>query len=143
MKFSLKPFFCRLRTAREYRAAVQAVSCMIDRGDELSPKEVDYLDLLGTLVEDYERRMAPEVYDEIARPVTPVQAIEWAMDKQGLRQKDLCPYIGSESMVSAVMNGQRGLSKAMIYNLHEGLDIPYEQLIVKPVRSGYRKVAMF
>jgi len=143
MKFSLKPFVCRLRNADEYHAAVKSVSALIDRGDDLSEKEVDYLDLLGTLVEDYEKRAAPEVYEEMARPISPIQAIEWTMDKHGLRQKDLCPYIGSESTVSAVMNGQRALSKAMIYNLHEGLDIPYELLIVKPAKPKYRKVAMF
>jgi len=143
MKFSIKPFVCRLRNATEYRAAVKKVSALIDRGDDLSEKEVDYLDLLGTLVEDYEKRMAPEMYEEMAKPISPIQAIEWTMDKHGLRQKDLCPYIGSESMVSAVMNGQRALSKAMIYNLHEGLDIPYDLLIAKPERPKYRKVAMF
>ena len=66
------------------------------------------------------------------------------MDKMGLRQKDLCPYIGSEPLVSAVMNGTRALSKAMIVNLHEGLGIPYEDLMVRPERKpSYRKVAMF
>lgn len=143
MKFSLKPFFCRLRNADEYHDAVRKVSVLIDRGDSLTQKEVEYLDLLGTLVEDYEKRTAPEVYEEIAKPVTPVQAIEWTMDKHGLRQKDLCPYIGAESTVSAVMNGQRSLSKAMIYKLHEGLGIPYELLIVKPKKTAYRKIAMF
>ena len=64
--------------------------------------------------------------------------------KTGLRQKDLCPYIGSEPLVSAVMNGTRALSKAMIVNLHEGLGIPYEDLMVRPERKpSYRKVAMF
>ena len=48
----------------------------------------------------------------IQRPVTPVEAIAWAMDKQGLQQKDLWPYIGSESLVSAVMNGTRSLANA-------------------------------
>jgi len=142
MKFSLKPFVCRLRNATEYRAAVKMVSALIDRGDDLTKKEVDYLDLLGTLVEDYEKRMAPEVYEEMEKPISPIQAIEWTMDKHGLRQKDLCPFIGSESMVSAVMNGQRALSKAMVYNLHEGLDIPYDLLITKQEKPKYRKVAM-
>lgn len=143
MKFSLKPFFRKIRTADEYHAATKSISQMIDRSEELTPKEVDYLDLLGTLVEDYEKRMAPEVYADLNKPITPIQAIEWTMDKHGLRQKDLCPYIGSEATVSAVMNGTRGLSKAMIYNLHEGLGIPYEHLISKPSKPSYRKVAMF
>ena len=144
MKLSLKPYFCRIKSKAEYRSATRTISEMIERGDSLTKKEVDYLDLLGTLVEDYEKRQAPEVYEEIHKPVTPVEAICWTMDKMGLKQKDLCPYIGSEPLVSAVMNGTRALSKAMIVNLHEGLGIPYEDLMVRPERgSSYRKVAMF
>jgi len=142
MRMSLRPFFCRIKTKSEYRASVKKISEMIDRGDSLSRSENDYLDLLGTLVEDYEKRACPEVYEEVQKPVTPVQALSWAMDRQGLRQKDLCPYIGSEQLVSAVMNGTRSLSKAMIVNLHDGLGIPYEDLMPRASRPRYRKVAM-
>jgi len=59
-----------------------------------------------------------------------------------LIQKDLSPYIGSPQLVSAVMNGTRALSKMMIINLHDGLGIPYEQLLCAPPKPRYRKVAM-
>ena len=142
MRMSLKPFFCRIKTKSEYRASVKKISELVDRGDSLSKAENDYLDLLGTLVEDYEKRACPEVYEEVQKSVTPVQALAWAMDRHGLRQKDLCPYIGSEPLVSAVMNGTRSLSKSMIVNLHDGLGIPYEDLMSPPERPRYRKVAM-
>ena len=67
---------------------------------------------------------------------------EGVKDRHGLRQKDLCPYIGSEPLVSAAMNGTRSLSKPMIVNLHDGLGIPYEDLMTPPERPRYRKVAM-
>lgn len=143
MRLSLKPFFCRIKTRGEYRASVRKLSDMIDRGEKLTKAETDYLDLLATLVEDYERRECPEVYEEIRQPVTPVEAIAWAMDKQGLKQKDLCPYIGSESLVSAVMKGTRALSKSMIVRLHEGLGIAYEDLLSgTAAKTAYRRVAM-
>lgn len=143
MKITLKPFFCRIKTKSEYHASVKKISELMDRGDSLSKAENDYLDLLGTLVEDYEKRMAPEVYEEIRNPVSPIEALAWTMDKHGLKQKDLCPYIGSEPLVSAVMNGTRSLSKTMIVNLHEGLGIPYEDLLAPSDESRrYRKVAM-
>lgn len=143
MRLSLKPFFCRIKTKGEYRASVKKLSDMVDRGDALTKAENDYLDLLATLVEDYERRMCPEVYEEIQTPVSPVEAIAWAMDKQGLKQKDLCPYIGSEPLVSAVMKGTRALSKSMIVRLHEGLGIAYEDLLShEAAKTAYRKVAM-
>lgn len=143
MRLSLQPFFCRIKTKSEYRASVKRLSEMIDRGDALTKAENDYLDLLATLVEDYERRACPEVYEEIQKPVTPIEAIAWAMDKQGLKQKDLCPYIGSEPLVSAVMKGTRSLSKSMIVRLHEGLGIAYEDLLSgAAAKPAYRKVAM-
>ena len=42
------------------------------------------------------------------------------------------PYIGSASKVSEVLNRKRPLSVAMIWALHEGLDIPAEVLLQKP-----------
>ena len=68
MKLSLKPFLCRIKTKSEYRASVKKLSDMIDRSDTLTKAENDYLDLLATLVEDYERHECPEVYEEIQRP---------------------------------------------------------------------------
>ena len=108
-------------------------------GINLNKEELEYLDLLGTLVEEYEQRTSPEAYTAIAAPVAPVEAIRWAMDRHGFKQKDLCPYLGSESVVSAVLNGQRSLSKAMIVRLHDGLGIPYENLIsLPPAKAGRR-----
>lgn len=39
------------------------------------------------------------------------------MDQQGLKQKDLEPYIGSKSKVSEVLSGRRELSLTMIRKL--------------------------
>ena len=65
------------------------------------------------------------------------------MDRHGLRQKDLGPYIGSEQLISAIMNGAKKLSKSMMVKLHEGLGIPYENMMEVPATPRYRKVAMF
>ena len=51
--------------------------------------EGDELDLLVTLVELYEEKQFP-----IALP-SPVEAIRFRMEQQGLKPKDLVPYIGS------------------------------------------------
>ena len=144
LKKLLKPFRRKLTTEAEYDNAVKTLSTLLDREPMLNKEELEYLDLLGTLVEEYERRTSPEVYADIDIPVAPIDAIRWAMDRNGFMQKDLCPYIGSESVVSAVLKGQRSLSKAMIVRLHEGLGIPYENLLPVPrakPRSSLRRVA--
>ena len=48
------------------------------------------------------------------------------MEQEGLRPKDLVPYIGSKSKVSEVLSGQRPLSLTMIRKLVTGLHFPAE-----------------
>lgn len=128
------PVTKNLTTEDEYQAALATIAALVDKGDATTPEETAYLDLLGTLVEDYERRHFQEVEEAVARPVSPAEAIRWAMDRHGLRQRDLAPIIGSESLVSSVLSGRRELSKTMIVRLHEALGIPFEHLL--PQRSG-------
>ena len=59
-------------------------------------------------------------------------AIRFRMDQQGLKQKDLEPYIGSKSKVSEVLSGRRELSLTMIRKLVAGLGIPAEALLRQP-----------
>ena len=138
LKKLLKPFRRKLTTEAEYDNAVKTLSTLLDREPMLNKEELEYLDLLGTLVEEYERRTSPEVYAEIDIPVAPIDAIRWAMDRHGLRQKDLAPLIGSESLVSSVLAGRRSLSKSMISRLHDALGIPFEHLFepARPRRLG-------
>lgn len=138
----LKPFTKNISTKAEHEAALRAIAVLVDKGDATTREETAYLDLLGTLVEDYERRNGRELEEAVARPVTPVEAIRWAMDRHGLKQKDLAPLIGSESLVSSVLAGRRQLSKAMIARLHDGLGIPFEHLFATPARTPlFRRVA--
>lgn len=83
----------------------------------------DELELLTKLVEIYEEEKYP-----IDLP-SPVAAIKFRMEQQGLKNKDLIPFIGSKSKVSEVLSGKRALSLNMIRKLHEGLGIPAEVLI--------------
>jgi len=143
LKKLLKPFRGKIKTQDEYEERLRTFSLLMDKGESLTEEEADYMDLLGTLLEDYEHSQHPELDEDVLHNVTPVDAIRWAMDRYELKQKDLCRYIGSPQLVSAVMNGNRALSKAMIVKLHEGLGIPYEQLLQAPAKPRYRKVAMF
>jgi HTH-type transcriptional regulator/antitoxin HigA len=85
--------------------------------------EYDEMEILATLVEAYENKHYP------IGPASPVEAIRFRMEQQGLTPRDLEVYIGKSGRVSEVLNGKRPLSLRMIRNLHEGLHISYESLL--------------
>jgi HTH-type transcriptional regulator/antitoxin HigA len=113
-----------IKTDREYKAVMARVDEVFDARPG-TPKG-DELELLLLLVETYEKEAFP-----IDLP-HPIAAIRFRMDQQGLKQKDLEPYIGSKSKVSEVLNGQRELSLTMIRKLVTGLGIPAEVLLRGP-----------
>jgi HTH-type transcriptional regulator/antitoxin HigA len=73
-----------------------------------------------------------ELYEEKAYRINlpdPITAIRFRMEQQGLKAKDMVPYIGSAPKVSEVLSGKRRLSLTMIRNLVNGLGIPAEVLL--------------
>lgn len=112
-----------IKSDSDHQAALARLDELFDLDPAPGSAESDEIDVLALLIETYEKEAFP-----IDLP-SPVEAIKFRMDQQGLAQKDLVPYIGSKSKVSEVLNGKRALSLKMIRNLHQGLDIPYEVLI--------------
>ncbi|MBT7299940.1 MAG: hypothetical protein HN849_10525, partial [Victivallales bacterium] len=80
--------------------------------------ELDELELLSLLVEQYEDKAFP-----IDLP-SPIAAIKFRMEQEGLTQANLVPYMGQKSRVSEVLAGKRKLSLTMIRKLHAELGIP-------------------
>jgi HTH-type transcriptional regulator / antitoxin HigA len=79
---------------------------------ENSTKEEEkYAEVLMTLIEAYEgaHYSIPDA--------SPVEVLRALMDANHLRQKDLVPIFGSESIVSEVLNKKRGLNKNHIEKL--------------------------
>jgi HTH-type transcriptional regulator / antitoxin HigA len=70
-----------------------------------------------------------EYWGIAARLPDPVEAIKYDMDQNGLKPRDLVPFIGSRNRVHEVLNRRRSLTLKMIWRLHEGLGIPAESLI--------------
>ncbi len=83
----------------------------------------DRLEVLATLVEDYEEKHLP-IY-----PPDPVAAIRFRMEQLDLDRKALGPSIGSRARVSEVLSGRRRLTLDMIRRLHRQLGIPAEVLL--------------
>ena len=80
-------------------------------GAKSGTPEGDRLDILATLIDAYEAENFP------IDPPDPIDAIKFRMEQQGLKARDLVPFIGSRSKVSEVLAGHRGLSLKMIRNL--------------------------
>ncbi len=85
--------------------------------------ERDRLDVLVTLVEAWEAK-----HYRFDLP-DPVEAIKYHMEQNGLRPRDLTPFIGGRNRVYEVLNRKRPLTLKMIRRLHTGLGIPAESLI--------------
>ncbi|MDR1425114.1 MAG: transcriptional regulator, partial [Azoarcus sp.] len=94
-----------IRTEEDYDAALAEIEPFFDLPTEPLPgtPEGDRFELLATLIEAYERQHYP------IDPPTPIEAIKFRMDQQGLSVADMKPYIGPPNRVYEVLSGKRGL----------------------------------
>jgi len=74
-------------------------------------EEEKYAQVLMTLIEAYE-----EEHDSVP-DASPLEVLRALMDANNLRQKDLAPIFGSESIVSEVLHGKRELNRTHIEKL--------------------------
>jgi HTH-type transcriptional regulator / antitoxin HigA len=81
--------------------------------DKPTKAEMDTIDLLTLLVTDYESKGRP------VPEVSPIDVLRYLMDKQNLSQRDLVEVIGSDSLVSRILKGERNLTVAHMHALGE------------------------
>jgi HTH-type transcriptional regulator / antitoxin HigA len=94
-------------------AQVQAkIDTLIDKG-ELTSDENDYLDVLGTLVYEYEQTLEPllDIYG--------VELLKVFIEERELKQKDLLPIFRTESIISDVLHGRKEFTSRHIQELAE------------------------
>jgi HTH-type transcriptional regulator/antitoxin HigA len=115
-----------IKTRTDYEAAMAEMRGLW--GAKSGTADGDRLDVLATLVDDYEARHFP------MDPPDPIEAIKFRMEQQGLTRKDLEDILGTRTRVAEGLNRRRGLSINMIRRLHEKLGISAEVLI-RPSRS--------
>lgn len=72
-----------------------------------------YMDALGLLVEDYEKKAFP--FDLAA--ISGRDVLEYLMEEHSLKQSDLSGELGGQSVVSEILSGKRRLSSQQILNL--------------------------
>ena len=73
--------------------------------------EEKYAEVLMTLIEAYEEE------HHVVPESSPLNVLRALMDANNLRQKDLIPVFGSESIVSEVLHKKCGLNKTHIAKL--------------------------
>lgn len=114
---SLRP----IKSEEDYRLALKRIEEIFDA--KLETKEGDELDILGLMVDDYEKKHFP-----IEAP-DPIEAIKIRMEEMQLKQVDLISEIGGKSQVSEILNRKRRLTVDMIRKLAARLNLSANLLI--------------
>ncbi len=105
----------------------------IVRDDENHPL-VNMMDVLGVLIENYEEQYVPEPKTD------PIGVLKHFMDEYNLRQKDL-PELGSQGVVSEILNGKRELNLRQIRALSQRFKVPLA-VFIADMYSQPRKIAV-
>jgi HTH-type transcriptional regulator / antitoxin HigA len=119
-----------IKTEQDYKEALTLVEDLITYDPQPDSEKGEQLNLLGTLIHDYEARAFPETLPN------PIEAIKFRMEQKDLKSVDLIPYLGSKSRVSEILSGKRQLTLEMVRALSDGLGIPAKVLIQKPESSN-------
>lgn len=112
-----------IKTEENHREALAQLEELMVLNPAPGTEEADKLQLLATLIENYEKNNFPSSLP------TPIEAIRFRMDQLDLKPVDLEEYIGSRSKVSEILSGKRSLTLKMIRALESGLGIPAKVLI--------------
>lgn len=110
-----------IRTEIDYKASLMRIDSLIDAMP--GTPEFDELEVLSTLIVDYERNFYPSELPD------PVSVIEFVMEQRDLSRKDLESCIGGRNRVSEILSRKRSLTLSMIKKLHSKFGIPAELLI--------------
>lgn len=111
-----------IETEAENERALLAVDGLMSK-PSLTPEEEKLLNLLVTLIEDFEDKH----YQLHAS--TPHGILSELMEARGVQQKDLIPVFGSRGRVSEAVNGKREISKAQAKKLAAFFNVSVELFI--------------
>ena len=121
-----------ITTEQEYEQALARLTKIFE-ADPVSAEGMEAA-LLVLLIEEYEKE-----HYSISLP-DPIAAVKETMERKGLKDKDLIPFIGSKTTVSLVLTKKRGLTIDMIRNLSEGLNLPVKLLIQPYALEDQQKI---
>jgi HTH-type transcriptional regulator/antitoxin HigA len=111
----------QIKSKRDHKAAVAALNALLDAGgaDENHPLS-SLVALLGERIGDYE-----DAHSTGAK-LSPADMLRFLMDQHRLSQRDL-PEVGSQGVVSEILNGKRDLNvrqiKLLAKRFHVGTQV--------------------
>lgn len=110
-----------IKTKKDYHSALERFEKIFSAKN--GTKESNEADVLSLLIQDYENK------HYVIQAPSPIEAIKYRMEQQGLTNKDLAKILGYKSRVSAIFHSTRKLNLSMIRKLNEQLHIPLETLV--------------
>ena len=114
-----------IETEEANEQALGIVERLMDKGEEnISPEEGRLMSLLVRWIEDFEDKAYP-----MGETSTPLTILLSLIDDHRLKQKDLVDIFSSQSIVSDVLNGKRGISKATAKRLRARFNLPTDLFI--------------
>ncbi len=116
-----------IRTEADYRAALTRIEQLMATNDGTTDDE---LEVLSALVEAWEERHHP------MDPPSPLDAIRFRLEQQGLGAEDLAPLMGGPAVVTDVLAGRRDLTVPMIRALRDTLGLSADVLVGPPDASA-------
>lgn len=115
----------RIKTEEENDGYLRIVEDLIDKGSEnFSNEEESLFELLTVLIKDFEERNYP------MQNVAPNERLKYILEERGMRQKDLVPVLGSESVASEIIRGKREITLKTAKNLAEFLGLSSYEILI-------------
>ncbi len=110
---SISPFLSPPRLDEDLNNLVGLADYLMDQtqGNGQHPL-IDLLDIVGTLIAEYEQQHIPEPEG------TPIGCLQYFMEEHGLKQKDLTE-LGSPGVISEILSGKRTLNIRQIKALSQ------------------------
>ncbi|MEZ7956669.1 MAG: helix-turn-helix domain-containing protein [Rubritalea sp.] len=112
-----------IKTKTDYELALERLEELMLANPDEGTADADELELLAHLIEIYESKTVD------IPPPSPIEAIKFRMEQQGLKQKDLVDLIGNKARVSEILSGKRKLTIDMVKTLSKELDISTNTLL--------------
>jgi HTH-type transcriptional regulator/antitoxin HigA len=106
-----------IRTAADNARALRRIDELMRR-DDLSPAEVEILDLLTLLVERFEEQRYA------MKHATPIDIVRELMEANGVSQSEISELFGSKGLASEMLSGKREISKNQALKLSERFHVP-------------------
>jgi HTH-type transcriptional regulator/antitoxin HigA len=100
------PYFGPIRNERDFVRMKRLMETLLDKvGNDEGHSLADLLDVVSTLVAQYEDQTLGERFD-----ASPNEVLRVLMEEHGLKQSDLRQEIGTQGVVSEILGGERTIN---------------------------------